>query len=64
MSVELLSRLVELRNSSRKEPPAATALGLRAQAEETANVPSAVAVMVLAAAEAAPVPTELIAETR
>ena len=56
--------MVEERNSRRKELPAATALGLRPQPEETVNVPSAVSVMALATLEAVPVPTALIAETR
>ena len=61
---ELPSRLAEVRNSSRKDPPAATALGLRPQPGRIVNPPSAVAVMAVAMPEGEPVPTELIAETR
>ena len=59
MSVELASREVEERNSRRKESPTSNPEGIRSEL-----APKSTGVVAPAAAEAGPVPTELMAETR
>ena len=59
MSVDLALRFVEERNTTRKVSPGPRPEGIRLQSSGTSGL-----VLALATLEAAPVPAELMAETR